>query len=69
MSMIKGVQWVPVSTARRQLSVSRQRIYELIGAGKLTSVYLDGVVLVSQGSIQARIDAMQGRLIDAGLGR
>lgn len=66
MGLIKGVQWVPVGTARRQLSVSRQRVYELIGAGKLVSMDLDGTVLVSQESIQARIDAIQGRLMDAG---
>jgi hypothetical protein len=60
--MIKGVAWVPVSTAKRQLSVTKQRVYELIRDGRLVSMELDGTVLVSQESIQARIDALQGRL-------
>jgi hypothetical protein len=63
---IRGIQWVPVGTARRILGVSRQRVYELIAAGKLSSYVLDGVILVSQESIQARVDAMQRRLFDAG---
>jgi len=66
---IKGINWVPVGTARRMLSVSRQRVYELIAAGKLISYDMDGVILVSQESIQARLDAMQRRLFDAGNSR
>jgi hypothetical protein len=64
MPMIKGVLWVPVGTARRQLAVSRQRVYELIGQGKLVSLDLDGTILVSQESVNARLDAMQKRFFD-----
>lgn len=64
MPMVKGVQWIPVGTARRLLSVSRQRVYELIAAGKLVSVDLDGVILVSAESVQARCEMMQRRLLD-----
>jgi len=64
MVQVKGIAYIPVQTASRQLSVSRQRVYQLIEGGKLVAIEMDKTVLVSQESVTARIDAIQGRLFD-----
>lgn len=49
------LRWIPVSAAAKLLLVSRQRVYQLIDAGALVAQSVDGTVLVSQRSIEARI--------------
>lgn len=62
------VRWVPVGCAGRDLKVSRQRIYQLIESGALVSCKLDGTVLVSQRSIEARAALLdqEGERCDVG---
>lgn len=51
---ITGINWVPAGTAARMLGVSRQRVYALCELGKLSAQDLDGTVLISLASINAR---------------
>lgn len=49
------VKWLPVSAVAKTLSVSRQRVYSLIDQGKLSSIKIDGTVLVSERSVSMRL--------------
>ena len=60
------VRWIPCSVAAQLLQVSRQRVYQLIDAGALTSVVMSGRVLVGRQSVEAR-QATRGR-VGGGLG-
>jgi len=53
------VKWVPVATAARQLKVTRQRIYQLVGQGELLGMKVDRTWLVSLRSVNARIGQLQ----------
>lgn len=46
--------WVTMATAIRILGVSRQRIYQLIAAGKLVGIQTDGRWLINRTSCQDR---------------
>jgi hypothetical protein len=54
--------WVPVSTARRLLGVSRQRVYQLVELGRLASMEMDGTVLIGAASIRTRLSEAEGRV-------
>jgi hypothetical protein len=56
-------QWVPVRTAIRVLGLSKQRVYQLIHEGKLTSKELDGTKLVSVRSIEDRAKLMKRKVV------
>ena len=47
-------QWIPVRTAANRLGISKQRVYQLMDCGQLTSRTCDGVRLVSARSVDAR---------------
>ena len=49
------VRWIPVTQAARELRVSTQRVYQLIGRGALTAIRINTTVLVGQRSVEARI--------------
>ena len=49
------IKWLPVSAVAKTLSVTRQRVYSLIDQGKLSSVKIDGTVLVSERSVSMRL--------------
>lgn len=51
---MSGLRWVPTAVARRQLGVSRQRIYQLVQAGRLASCRVDGVLMISSVSLEER---------------
>ena len=51
---LSEVRFVPVSVAAQVLGVSRQRAYQLVWRGKLSSVTVGGRVLVSVHSIEQR---------------
>jgi len=61
---MRGIGWVPVRTAAKLLSCSRQRVHQLIQEGKLVAREMDGTVLVNQQSIEARAALLQRRLFD-----
>lgn len=48
------VRWIPVCAAKKILGVSRQRVYQLIEEGALTSVKSGGTVLVGRHAVMAR---------------
>lgn len=47
-------QWVPVSQVCKILSVSRQRVYQLIDAGEINGRRFNNTVLVSLPSVRER---------------
>lgn len=49
------VRWIPVAAAATYLRVTRQRVYQLLSAGALVSIRVQGTVLVSYRSVEARI--------------
>ena len=49
-----SIRWVPTAVARRMLGVSKQRVYQLISAGKVASCIIEGAVMVSVESIESR---------------
>ena len=49
-----SVKWVPIIVARKALRVSRQRVYQLIKAGSLAAIRVDGQLMVSSSSIKLR---------------
>lgn len=49
-----SVKWVPIVVARKTLRVSRQRVYQLIKAGRLAAIRVDGQLMVSSASIMDR---------------
>lgn len=53
-----SVKWVPVGVARRTLLVSRQRIYQLVQAGRLAAIRVDGQMMISSASITDRRDRL-----------
>lgn len=50
-----SVKWVPIVVARKALHVSRQRVYQLIKAGRLAAIRVDGQLMVSSSSIRDRM--------------
>lgn len=52
--------WVPAVTASRMLRISRQRVYQLMEAGRLAGFHMDGHVFVLTSSIRQRIDEQGG---------
>lgn len=51
---LAGIDWIPVRSAAKTLDVSRQRIYNLCNEGKLVSIKIEGVLLVSVASVNDR---------------
>ena len=49
------VRWIPVTEAAGVLRVTRQRVYQLIGAGALVSMKVGSTVLVSMRSVEGRV--------------
>lgn len=47
--------WIPVSGVARLLKVSRQRVYQLIGAGAIVARQVDRTWLVSYRSVESRM--------------
>ena len=60
-SEVSGVRWVPTAVARRQLGVSRQRIYQLVQSGVLASCRVDGTLMISARSVADRIVWLTGQ--------
>jgi hypothetical protein len=58
---IAGIDWVPVRSAAKQLQVTRQRIYALCNEGKLVSIKLEGIMLVSAAAVTDRILKLQSK--------
>lgn len=56
MSRSDGLSVIPVRTAAKLLRVSRQRVYELCSSGKLSSIMVDGTVLVYRESVVVRLE-------------
>ena len=54
-----SMAWIPVSAARVQLGVSKQRVHQLIRGGRLVARDVMGTILVSQRSIEARIALLE----------
>lgn len=48
--------WIPVSVAAKRLSVSRQRVYELINKGRIGWRKVGSTILVSTSSIDERLE-------------
>lgn len=63
------VKWIPTSVARMQLRVSRQRVYQLLKAGLLVGIQMNGTVLISQRSVDARIALLEAEGGEAYAGR
>jgi excisionase family DNA binding protein len=57
--MAIDLKWVPVSSAAKSLGVSRQRIYQLTESGLLTWCKIGSVVLISNESINARMQKIR----------
>jgi len=54
-------KWLPVSEVRKMLGVSRQRVYELIGVGRIASVKMGLTVMVSRETVERYIAERKGR--------
>jgi len=54
-SIADRLAYVPVATACRMLRVSRQRVYQLLDAGRLSGHQVDGTWMVLLRSVQARL--------------
>lgn len=55
---LAGIDWIPVRSAAKGLKISRQRIYQLANNGKLVSIRVEGIVLISAASMHDRLIKM-----------
>lgn len=58
-SLVERPALVPVATVRKMLRVSKQRVYQLLGEGKLSGYQQDGVWLVSARTVEARLALLE----------
>ena len=58
----KGIvqgKWITVKHAARLLGVSKQRVYSLVKSGHLGWMKMDGFVLVTMATVEARMKAKE----------
>jgi hypothetical protein len=53
------IEWMPVAQAAALLCVTRQRVHQLIGSGRLSAVSMHGTTLVQRTSVLARVELLR----------